>query len=102
MLLPWSREVNGLRLRTRDRCLLIAARTHFAPRKNAALSDPLEGVLEGLLGIGLEHNPLARPPAPAIHLFVETRRKFLLVVVSVEFGPQVDVKLCPPQRQEVF
>jgi hypothetical protein len=34
-----------------------------------------------------------RAPAPRIHLVMEAHREFLLVVVRVKLGPQVDVAL---------
>ena len=57
-------------------------------------------MLEHLLGIGLEDDALAGPPAPRVHAGVEALGELGLVVVRVEFGPQVDVALRPSQRAE--
>src|SRR5262249_49294750 len=50
--------------------VLVLALAHLGTGKDLVLRDPLEGFLVGLLGIRLEHQPLARAPAAGVHLGV--------------------------------
>src|SRR5262249_2650039 len=77
----------------RQRGPLILRLAHVGAGEDLVLRDPLEGFLEGLLGVGLEHQALARTPAARIHLGMPAGRELLLVVVRVAVGPQVDVAL---------
>src|SRR5581483_6798429 len=65
--------------RKRDRGSIVFARPHAALREDLVLRDPLERFLEDFAGIGLEHDPLARPPAARIHHAMETLGEFVLV-----------------------
>src|SRR4051794_5395594 len=51
-----------------DARVLVFARPHGARLEDLALMDPSEGVLEDFLGVRLEHDALARPPAARVHL----------------------------------
>src|SRR5262245_18762876 len=86
----------------RDAGLLVLARPHAVLVEDFALRDPLEGLLEHLARVGLEHDALARTPAPRVDLGVEARGELLAVVVGVELGAQVDVALRAAQRAEVL
>src|SRR5215831_9356325 len=86
---------------SKDRGLVFAA-AHFAAREDAVLLDPGKRLLERRFRVRLEHQPLAGTPAPGIHLIVEAQRKFFLVVVRVELGPQIDVALGAAQAAEIF
>ena len=66
------------------------------------LGDPLEGLLVHLLGVRLEHQPLAWTPAARVDQRVIAHREFVLVIVRVAIGPQIDVALCAAQRAEEF
>src|SRR5262247_2232561 len=79
---------------------LVLAVAHLALREDAVGRDPLERLFVHFLGIGLEHQPLAGSPAPGIHLVVEAVGEFLLVIMSIELGPQVDVALRLAQGAE--
>jgi hypothetical protein len=52
--------------------------------EDAPLIDPLEGLVEGFLGIGLEHNALARSPSPHIHAGVILLWEFFEIAAIVE------------------
>src|SRR5262245_62747336 len=96
-------DADGLLLgRQRDHRLLVAAAAHPALREKVAGGDPVERFLEHLLGVGLEHEALARTPAARIHEVVEAGRHLLCVVMGVELGPQIDVALRPAQGAEIF
>src|SRR6185312_5602548 len=96
---PWP--IRALASDERAHCLLVAARAHLAVREDLVARDPGEGFLEGLLGIGLEDEALARPPARGVHLRAEALGEFLLVVMRVAVGPQVDVALRAAERAEI-
>src|SRR4051794_23814991 len=85
--------------RAEDR-LLVFARAHTAIGENAVVGDPFEGLLIDLLGISLEYEALARTPPARVHPGVITHREFVLVVVGIQLGPQVDVALRTPQGAE--
>src|SRR6185295_9321784 len=80
--------------------LVVVALAHAALGEDGALGDPLEGFFEYLARVRFEHDALAGSPATCIHLIVEARGEFLLVIVRVQIGAQIDVALCPPQRTE--
>src|SRR3954452_15390572 len=84
-----------------DRRPLIIAGSYSAVGEDLVPCDPVERFFEHLFRIGLEHNPFSRPPAPRIHAGMKTVGEFILVVVCVAFGPQVDVALRRAQRAEV-
>src|SRR5438132_11789502 len=88
---------------TRRQCddgVFVAPRAHLAVLEDLAFGDPGEGLLEHLLGVGLEDDALAGAPAPRVHAGMEALGELGLVVVRVELGPQVDVALRPSQRAE--
>src|ERR1700757_3550834 len=64
-----------------DDGVLVIARAHAAVGEDAVLGDPFEGLFVDLLGVGLEHETLARTPAARVHHGVVTRGEFVLVVV---------------------
>jgi hypothetical protein len=70
--------------------------------RSATLVDPLEGLFEGFLGVGLEHNALTRSPSPNIHASVILLRKFVEIVAVVTIPPQVDVALRALERPHVL
>src|SRR5690349_10418078 len=72
---------------------LVLAGSHVGAGKDLVAGDPLEGLLVGLLGVGLEHQPLARAPASRVHLGVPAGRELLRVVMRVAVRAQVDVAL---------
>src|SRR5271156_1582284 len=80
----------------------VFAGAHLPGREDAVPPDPLERLVESLFRVWLEHQPLARTPAPRVHLIVKARRELLLIVVSVKFGPQIDVALGTAQRAKIF
>src|SRR3954471_600968 len=82
--------------------VLVLARPHGARFEDLALMDPAEGVLEDLLGVGLEHDPLAGPPPPGVHLRQKALGEFVAVMLGVELGPQVDVALREAQGRKIF
>src|SRR5277367_3357977 len=85
----------------RDGRSIVFPRSHAPVRKNLVFRNPLERLLEDLPGIGLEYDPLTRTPAPRIHHGMEALREFVLVIMGVEFRPQIDIPLRPPQGAEV-
>src|ERR1700720_242560 len=87
--------------RIRDGGSIVFSRSHAPFREDLVLRDPLERLLEDFLRIGLEYDPLARPPATRIHDSVETVREFVLVVMGVKFRPQVNIALRAAQGVEV-
>jgi hypothetical protein len=56
----------------------------------------------GFFRIGLEHQPLARAPAPRIHDRLKALREFVLVVMGAAVEARVEIALRPPQRAEEF
>src|SRR3954465_3068259 len=86
----------------RDASLFVLALAHVLSLEDAALADPLEGLFEHFLRVGLEHDALARPPAPRVHHRDEARRELLLVVMRIELRAQIDVALGFPQRAVVL
>jgi hypothetical protein len=54
------------------------------------------------LGIGLEHQPLARAPAPRIHDGMEALGEFVLIVMRVAVRAWVEIALRPLQYAEEF
>src|ERR1044071_9056314 len=82
--------------------LFVAAGTPLAWGKDAVRRDPFARLRKCLASIGLEHDALARPPAPGIHHIAEARREFLAVIMRVALRPQVDVALGEAERPEVF
>src|SRR5262245_47791083 len=80
--------------------LLVTGAAHLSFWENAVGSNPLERFLIDFLGVGLENQAFAGPPAPGIHLGVEAVRKLLLVIMGVELRPQVDVALGLAQGAE--
>src|SRR5262249_36094811 len=53
----------GALVRRGDDGVLVVARAHAAVGEDAVVGDPLEGLFVHLLGVGLEHEALARTPA---------------------------------------
>src|SRR5258706_11815051 len=100
--LPWSLPAITGSGGQRQARILVAARAHGAGLEQLALADPLEGILEHFPGVGLEHDALARAPAPRVHLAEEALREFIAVMVRVELRPQIDVALRQAQRGEEF
>src|SRR5262249_27783850 len=86
---------------SKDRGLIFAA-AHFAARENAVMLEATKRLLERILRVRLEHQPLPRAPTPGIHLIAEAPWKFLLVVVRMELGPQIDVALRAAQAAEIL
>src|SRR5690242_14139028 len=62
---------------------IVFARPHPPLGKHLVLRDPLERLLEYFFRIGLEHDPLTRPPSARIHHGMETIREFVLVIVRI-------------------
>ena len=85
-----------------DRTCVILLPIPVSRSKMLAVGDPVVGLVEDFLGIGLEHQPLARPPAARVHPAWIARRELVLVIVRVEFRPQIDVALGALQRAEEF
>jgi hypothetical protein len=69
-------------------------------RRNAVPCDPVDGLGVGLLRVGLEHQALARAPATGVDQRVEALGEFVLVVMRVAVGAQVEVALRAAQRAE--
>src|ERR1043166_5938429 len=92
-LTPWRLS----RSQRHDR-ILVPAGPHLAVLEDLALGDPGEGLLEHLLGVGLEDDALAGAPATRVHAGMEALGELIPVVVGVELGPQVDVALGAAQR----
>src|SRR6476646_8398723 len=86
----------------RDDRLLVAPGAQIAVREDAVRGDPVARLLVDVGGVGLEHQPLARAPAPRVHLGVEALGKLVLVIMRVLLRPQVDVALRAAQRLEEF
>ena len=80
------------RLQRNDR-IFIAAVAHLAFGEDAVPCDPVEGLGVGFLGVGLEDEALAGAPAAGVHLREEALGKFVLVVMRVAVGAQVEVAL---------
>src|SRR5262245_55922207 len=80
--------------------LLGLARAHGPGGEDAVLGDPLDGLVEDLLRVRLEHDALARAPAPGVHQRVEADRKLVPVVMGVAIRPQVAVPLRLLERAE--
>src|SRR5215831_18001659 len=95
---PRLRNANGALARRGDDGVLVGARAHAAVGKDAVVGDPFEGLLVDLLGVGLEHETLARTPAARVHHGVVTRGELVLEVVGVAIGAQVDVALRALER----
>ena len=66
--------------------ILIAAGTHGAFGEDPVLGDPIERLFEHILGIRLEDQALARPPAARIHHVMKARGEFFFVIVRIEVG----------------
>lgn len=66
------------------------------------LGNPLIGALKHFFGVWLEDKPLAWTPAPSVHYWGKSFREFLLVVMSVAFGAEVDITLRFPQRPKIL
>src|SRR6476469_3706983 len=60
--------------------LLVASGAQIAVREDAVRGDPVARLLVDVGGIGLEHQPLARTPAPRVHLAVEALGELVLVI----------------------
>ena len=58
--------------------------------------------LERLPSVRFEHDALAWPPAPRIHLVAKPGRKLLLVIIRVTLRPEIDVALREPQRAKIL
>src|SRR5262245_34235919 len=84
----------------RQRRLFVIAASHAAIGKHAVRGNPFERLLVHFFGIGLENQPFARSPAPRIHHRMEAIGEFVVVIMGVEFRPQVDITLRPPQRPD--
>src|SRR5262245_1894858 len=67
--------------------LLVSGAAQLSFRENAVGSNPFERFLVDFLGIRLENQAFAGPPAPRIHSGVEAVRKLLLVIMGVELRP---------------
>src|SRR3984893_18176625 len=98
--LRWSSLRAMVVLGGADHGVFISAGSHSAVGENTVLGNPPEGLLVNFLAIGLEHKTLARAPAPRIHLGMIALGKFLLVVVRIEIGPQIDIALGAAKRAE--
>ena len=68
--------------------------------EDAVLGDPVDRLVVGFLGVGLEHEAFARTPAPRVHQRVVAHREFVLVVVRVAVRPQIDVALRATQARK--
>src|SRR5207247_7664906 len=79
-----------------------AAGTHRRGLEDVVLADPPEGILEHLLGVGLEYDALTGTPSPNVDLLEEALREFPAVVARVALRAQVDVALRAAQRAEIF
>src|SRR3954462_13129135 len=90
------------RLGERYAGIVVASRSHVLPLEDSALTDPLEGAVEGLLRVRLEQDALARSPPPRVGLREEALGKLVAVVLRVQLRPQVDVALGKTQRPEVL
>src|SRR5258705_12713089 len=73
----------GLR-RQRDDRLLVLLAAHVAAGEDLVARDPVEGFLVGFLGVGLEHQPLARTPAAGMLSFMVEPR--LLRILTKRFS----------------
>src|SRR6185312_6183962 len=96
-LLP-AQSVGPQRSGEGDGRFCVSAAAQIAIRENAVRGDPFARLGEDLFGVGLEHQPLARAPAPRIHLGVEALGELVLVIMRVLLRPQVDVALRAAQR----
>src|SRR5215208_545442 len=94
-----SRRVVASSRRGQD-SVFVFARAHAGVGENPVVGDPFESLLVDLLGVGLEYEALSRTPPACVHPGVITHRKFVPVVVRVEFGSQIDVALRAPQCAE--
>src|SRR5262245_19110114 len=85
-----------------SRCLVEIADDRVPFGKDAAFHDPLLRVLVDGTRVRLEDDALAGAEKTRIHRIEKAPRKFLLVVMSVAVGMQVDVGLRAPERSKVF
>ena len=69
---------------------------HGAFGEDAVRCDPVDGLGVGFLGVGLEDEALAGAPAAGVHQRVEALEEFVLVVMRVAVGAQVEVALRLP------
>src|ERR1700728_2771700 len=86
-----SRRVPELLCSERHAGILVVSRAHGAFGENIVLGDPLEGLVEDVLCVGLEDEALTGAPAASVHHFVEADGKFLLVVMRVEVGAEINI-----------
>src|SRR5262245_31789994 len=87
---PRLRSANDALARRGDDGVLVVTRAHAAVGEDAVVGDPFEGLLVDLLGVGLEHETLARTPAARVHHGVVTRGALVLVVVGIAIGAQIE------------
>ena len=66
---------------------------HPAVGEDAVLCDPVDGLGVGFLRVGLEDEAFAGAPAAGVHQRVEALGEFVLVVMRVAVGAQVEVAL---------
>jgi hypothetical protein len=77
----------------RNHRIFVTAVAHPAFGEDAAPCDPVEGLGVSFLGLGLEDQALAEAPAAGVHLRVEALGEFVVVVMRVAVGAQVEVAL---------
>jgi hypothetical protein len=70
--------------------------------EDGVLCDPVDGLGVGFLGVGLEDEALAGAPAAGVHQRVEALGEFVLVVMRLAVGAQVEVALRAVQGAEEF
>lgn len=91
ILRQYPKRVSASFRSRRNNGIGIAAMAQIAVFEDIAFRDPLLGTLKDLPRIRLEDNPLTRPKPPRIHPVAEAFGKFFLVVMGIEFRPQVDI-----------
>ena len=99
---PQLSSTGHKRLSQRNHRILVAAAAHLAFGEDAVAGDPVDGLGVGFFGVGLEDQALAGAPAAGVHLRVEALGEFVLVVMRVAVGAQVEVALRAAQGAEEF
>src|SRR5579875_3315945 len=79
--------------RQRQDRFLVAPAAEVSIGEDAVSGDPIAGLGVDLLRIRLEHEPLARSPAPRVHAGVEALGKLVFVIVRVFIRSKVDIAL---------
>jgi hypothetical protein len=88
-----SAQLGSTPLLDRQHRIFVAAVAHSAFGEDAVPGDPVEGLGVSFLGVGLEDQALAGAPAAGVHQRVKALGEFVLVVMRVAVGAQVEVAL---------